>query len=199
MIEINLLPPQYRTVERTPLPIFLGLIGGIVLVAVTGLYLVALTTKTQTLQNEQLRLVAIREAKAKEVEDIRKIERELQESQGRIDTVLGIAESKLYWAHKMEQLARLLPRQVWLDSLNFDGSRLSLACKARGTSLQRYTAFRQDIRNNTNFVYHFDNMPLTNIDVVNPGAAYLEPAVLSFQLPLTLRNVEQAGATGPRR
>lgn len=199
MIEINLLPPQYRTVERTPLPIFLGLIGGIVLVAVTGLYLVALTTKTQTLDNEKVRLVGVRDVKAKEVEEIRKIERELQESQGRIDTVLGIAESKLYWAHKLEQMARLLPRYVWIDTLNFDGQRLSLSCKARGTSLQRYTQLRQDIRNNTNFVYHFDSMPLTNIDVVNPGAQYLEPAVLSFQLPLTLRQVEQAGATGPRR
>ena len=36
MIEINLLPPQYRSVERTPLPVFVGLILGVVLIAAIG-------------------------------------------------------------------------------------------------------------------------------------------------------------------
>ena len=199
MIEINLLPPQYRTVERTPLPVFLGMIGGLVVVAALGLYLIKLNIPTRRLEEQRIQLTGIRDAKAKEVEDIRKIERELQESQGRIDTVLGIAESKVYWAQKLDNLVRILPSYAWIESLNYDGGRLTLTCKARGTGYQKYTELRQKFRNDTNFMYHFDTIPLTAIDVVSPGDIYLEPAVLSFTLSLPIRPVEQTPVAAPRR
>ena len=43
-------------------------------------------------------------------------------------------------------------------------------------------------------MYNFDPIPLTAIDVVNPGAQYLERAVLSFTVTLPIRQVEQAPA-----
>jgi Tfp pilus assembly protein PilN len=191
MIEINLLPPQYRTVERTPLPIFVGVIGSVV--ALLGLltYLLLLMSDTDKLNNEVASLRQKKDIKEKEVAEIRKIENEVKESQGRIDTVLSIAESKIYWSQKLDQLARLLPRDVWLDQINYDGGRLQLSCKARGTGLQRYTFLRQKIRNETNFMYHFSDVPLSPIDVVNPGPQYLEPAVLSFNQSLPMKPPEQ--------
>ena len=192
MIEINLLPPQYRTVERTPLPIFAGVIGSVI--ALLGLltYLLLLMNETEKLNTEVAGLRLKKEQKEKEVAEIRKIDNELKESQGRIDTVLSIAESKMYWSQKLDQLARLLPRDIWLDQINYDGSRLQLMCKARGTGLQRYTFLRQKFRNETNFIYHFSDIPLPPIDVVSPGPQYLEPAVLSFNQSLLMKPPETA-------
>lgn len=192
MIEINLLPPQYRTVERTPLPIFVGVIGSVV--ALLGLltYLLLLMNETEKLNTEVAGLRLKKDQKEKEVADIRKIENEVKESQGRVDTVLSIAESKIYWSQKLDQLARLLPRDVWLDAINYDGSRLQLTCKARGTGLQRYTFLRQKFRNETNFMYHFGDLPLPPIDVVSPGPQYLEPAVLSFNQTLMMKAPDAA-------
>jgi Tfp pilus assembly protein PilN len=194
MIEINLLPPQYRTVERTPLPVFLGVIGAIVVVAGLGMWWAALVNEKNNLITERDSKKTIRDAKAREVEEIKKLEREIADSQGRIDTVLGIAESKIYWAAKLDQLMRILPSFAWVESVAYDGNRVVLACKARGTSLQRYTELRQRFRNDTNFMYNFDPIPLTAIDVIDPGPTYLERAILSFQVMLPIRQVEQAPA-----
>ena len=194
MIEINLLPPQYRTVERTPLPVFLGVIGGIVVIAGLGMWWGALVTKKNNLITNRDAKKNTKESKAREVEEIKKLEKEIADSQGRIDTVLGIAESKIYWGAKLDQLMKILPTYAWIESLSFDGSKVVLSCKARGTSLQRYTELRQRFRNDTNFMYNFDPIPLTAIDVVNPGPNYLERAVLSFTVTLPIRQVEQAPA-----
>lgn len=194
MIEINLLPPQYRTVERTPLPVFLGVIGGIVVIAGLGMWWGALVTQKNNLITNRDTKKNIKEAKAREVEEIKKLEKEIADSQGRIDTVLGIAESKIYWGAKLDQLMRILPNYAWIESLNYDGQKVVLNCKARGTSLQRYTELRQRFRNDTNFMYNFDPIPLTAIDVVNPGPEYLERAVLSFTVTLPIKQVEQGPA-----
>lgn len=194
MIEINLLPPQFRTVERTPLPIFLGLIGGIVIVAGMLGFLAKLSSDGRKLDEKKQLLTGMRDAKAKEVEEIRKIEKELQESQGRIDTVLNIAESKTYWALKLDQLSRVLPNYAWIENLTYDGGAVKLSCKARGTSWARYTELRQKIRNDTNFMYHFDQIPFSPLAIVPPGPQFLEPAVLSFNLTLPVRQVEQPAA-----
>ena len=194
MIAINLLPPQYRTVERTPLPVFLGVIGGIIVVAGLGMWWGALVNKKNNLNATRDARRALKVSKADEVEKIRKLEKEIADSQGRIDTVLGIAESKIYWGAKLDQLMKILPNYAWIESLNFDGQKVVLQCKARGTSLQRYTELRQRFRNDTNFMYNFDSIPLTAIDVVNPGPYFLERAVLSFTVTLPIRQVEQAPA-----
>ena len=194
MIEINLLPPHYRTVERTPLPVFLGVIGGIIVVAGLGMWWGALVNKKNNLNATRDARRALKVSKADEVEKIRKLEKEIADSQGRIDTVLGIAESKIYWGAKLDQLMKILPNYAWIESLNFDGQKVVLQCKARGTSLQRYTELRQRFRNDTNFMYNFDSIPLTAIDVVNPGPYFLERAVLSFTVTLPIRQVEQAPA-----
>lgn len=194
MIEINLLPPQYRTVERTPLPVFLGLIGAILVVAGLLLYLFKLNTDGRKLEDRRGSLTAVRDDKANQVKEIDKIEAEIKESQGRIDTVLGIAESKVYWAMKLDQLTHALPSYCWVENMSMDGASLKLACKARGTSWQRYTELRQKLRNDTNFMYHFDPIPLSAISIVNPGPQFMENAVLSFNLTLPLRAVEPAAA-----
>lgn len=194
MIEINLLPPQYRTVERTPLPVFLGLIAAILVIAGAGGYLWKLQIDGRKLQEKKDQLTSIRDTKQKEVDEIKRIEKEIQESQGRIDTVLNIAESKVYWAQKLDQLTHVLPSYAWIESLSYDGGSLKLTCKARGTSWQRYTELRQKLRNDTNFMYHFDPIPLVPISIVPPGPIYLEPAVLSFNMTLPMRAVEQPPA-----
>jgi len=194
MIEINLLPPQYRTVERTPLPVFLGLIAALVVLAGAGGFYMKLYNDGRKLKEKRDQLTSIRDSKAKEVEEIKRIEKEIAESQGRIDTVLGIAESKIYWAQKLDQFTKILPSYAWIESLSYDGSALKLAFKARGTSWQRYTELRQRLRNDTNFVYHFDSIPLVPISIVPPGPAYLEPFVLSFNMSLPIRQVEQPPA-----
>jgi Tfp pilus assembly protein PilN len=200
MIEINLLPPQYRSVERTPLPVFLSLIGGLVLIGAAFFGLLIMVKSAQRADEERGQLEALRDKKKKEAEAVDQLQRDIQEAEGRVNTVLGIAESKIYWAIKLEQLMRVLPDYVWFDSLSIasrpTGGELRLACNARGTGLERFTSFKQALRTDTNFFYHFDGIEAPVINVVKAGKDYFDQEYLQFQMSLPVRQVELGG---PRR
>lgn len=199
MIEINLLPPQYRTVEQTSWAVVGGLVTMGALLVVSLIFLLALAKTQSRLDEQKGALVAERDKKAKDVEDIKKIELELQASRGRIDTVIAIAEGKIHWSRKLDQLAQTLPKDVWIESLGMDGSKLALTCKARGSGYQRYTNLRQEFRDATNFIYHFGDVRATAIDISDTAPQFTERQVLSFNLPLILRPAEEIGAPAPRQ
>ena len=204
MIEINLLPPQYRTVERTPLPVFLSLIAGIVLIGLSFVLLMVMVRQTQVVEERRGKLVQDHEQKRKEAEAVDQLEKDILDARGRIDTILGIAESKIPWAVKLNQLARICPPYIWIDTLAMaqkpDGSgELRLQCNASGTNLERFTSFRRALRNDTNFFYHFDDVITPAIDPRSPGKEYLVPTILSFTMTLPFRQVEAVGGGPPTR
>lgn len=201
MIEINLLPPQYRSVERTPMPVFLGLIGGLAMIGVALGFLGVMIRAAQRAEEEKIQLTQERDRKKVEAAAVDQLQRDIQEAQGRVDTVLGIAESKIYWGMKLDQLVRIIPPTVWIDSLNMqqrpNGGELKLACNARGVGLNRFTEFTQALRSDTNFFYHFDAILASTINVVpTDQKTFIDAEYLQFPMTLPLGQVELGG---PRR
>jgi Tfp pilus assembly protein PilN len=201
MIEINLLPPQYRSVERTPLPVFLGLVGALALIGGAFVTLMVEVKAAQHAEEQRVGLTKERDDKKKQAEQVDQLQRDIQEAQGRVDTVLNIAESKIPWAIKLDELMRILPEQtIWLDSLSFTqrptGGEMKLQCNARGTGLDRFTNFKQALRSDTNFFYHFDSVDAPIIQVVRAGPQYFDQEFLQFTMTLPIRQVEIGG---PRR
>ena len=108
MIEINLLPPQYRSVERTPLPVFVGLILGVVLIAGAVFVMVRTAGVTQDLKNQKQEQEGLLAKAQQEEQDFDKLVKSIEDAKGRINTVLSIAESKIPWALKLEQLVETI-------------------------------------------------------------------------------------------
>ena len=200
MIEINLLPPQYRSVERTPLPVFLGLIGALAMIGVAFVFLMVMQRSAQKAEEDLSRYQAERENKKKQAAEVDQLQRDIQEAQGRVETVLNIAESKIYWAMKLDQMVKVFPQGVWIDSLSMSqkagGGELKLACNARGTGFNRFTEFTQALRGDTNFFYHFDGINASTINVVPTSKEFVDQEYLQFPMSLPLRQVEVGG---PRR
>ncbi len=201
MIEINLLPPQYRTVERTPLPVFLSLIVGILLIGAAFVVYVKQTKAGLQLQADKealVREVAEKRTKAQEVDRINK---DINEARRRIDTAVKVAQARVPWSQVLSLFVELRPAYVWLDSLSLRRSHakdkiegeLRLMCNSRGTNMERYTEFRQTLRVNANFMYHFATVTSRPSGVVvrRTGEAFLEPKMLSFNITLPLADVER--------
>jgi Tfp pilus assembly protein PilN len=205
MIEINLLPPQYRAVERTPLPIFLTLVGGLLLVAGSLVALAWATRDARKAEELKGNLTAERNEKKKQAQVVDQLEEEIKEAQGRVDTLLNIAESKIYWAQKLEQLVRSLPASVWIDSLSISQKQpgvgeVKLVCNARGTGFNKLAELKQSLRGDTNFFYHFSGIEAPTIEVLaTDQKVYAEPEYLRFpSVTLLLRTIE-AGPQPQRR
>ncbi len=205
MIEINLLPPQYRAVDRTPPAVFLSLIGGIVLlggaIIMLGVMMKKVTTVGEVLE-EKKRVAAEKERAAN---DVRRLEGDIQDAQGRVDAVIRISLSKIPWFIKLDQLSRLIPQgDIWIDKLEVvEGKKgvaaeLKLTCNARGTSLEKVTSFKETLRTDTNFFYHFADVVVPEVNPRMVDKKYAEPVVLTFNMRLPLKlDLVPTGAPRP--
>lgn len=198
MIEINLLPPQYRAVERTPLPVFLGLLAGIALIGGAVVLMLMTVRESQQLketkESAQVRLDAAITAS----QEFDALQKKINGAQGRIDTVLNIGESRMPWSIKLEQFVQIMPQDVWIDGLDFarrpDGSGdMRFKVNARGTALKTVTEFKHTLRSSTNFYYHFDRINVREVIVKKSPPGYADPEYLSFEMVLPLRQVEVGG------
>jgi Tfp pilus assembly protein PilN len=197
MIEINLLPPQYRAVERTPLPVFLSLIAGIALIggAFVGLMIMVRSVTERRTARDELKVKV--EKEQKEADSVDQLGREIQDAKKRVDTVLVIADSKIFWGIILWQLTKIIPDNVWLDQLAVtmrdDGSgELRMQCNARA-GYDRYTDFKNRLRSDTNFFYHFDSIDAPRVDVMKADQQHYFAEYTNFVLTLPLRKVEVGG------
>jgi Tfp pilus assembly protein PilN len=195
MIEINLLPPQHRTVERTPLPVFLSLIVGILLIGAAFVMYVVETKKGVKIEADKASIVQTLGAKRTEAARVDRVNQEIAEARTRIDTVVRVAQARTPWTRVLAMFTQTQPAYLWLDSMSLrraEGGEgeLRMACNARGTNMQRFTDFRQALRARTNFIYHFSTVSAPRVDVRRTGEQYLEPKMLSFNMTLPLAQAE---------
>lgn len=195
MIRINLLPPDYRHSEGTPLPVFLALIGALVLLGGAGIYYLGTVKTGLTLVDDEQQLIAEKSTTQGRADKYDVLRGEIKDRENRIATVFRIAESRFPWSIKLEQFVEIMPRNIWIEGLNMerrsDGTgEIKLRCNARGTSLQAIAEFKQRLRENTNFFHHFKGAIETEIIRKSTGEEYVEPYYLSFELKLPLREAE---------
>src|SRR5262245_45074524 len=101
MIRVNLLPPEYRKVEGTPIARLVTTVAGVALVAGAagwwGWYHFAVLTHVRderTTKEEELSALKAQADRTKQ------LEKELKEYRRRRDTIENIAASRILWSRK---------------------------------------------------------------------------------------------------
>jgi len=178
MIEINLLPQEYRVQERTPLGLFLTVVVGICTVGAIGVYEIRLKKDLADKQNENVTLKAEQEKTAKDKADVIKLEKDIEVARKRQETIIEISQSKIIWSQKLVQFGRIMQEypNFWIDRLNLqkggggDKGRLTLNFYALGNNLKDVAAFRKRVIEDTNFWYHFERFDAPRVTVPQSGA-----------------------------
>jgi len=106
MIEINLLPPEHRPVERTPLPRLLTIVFGVLLSAaavIAWLWLSVVSVPNAKRRCDQHK--ADMEKDKVVAERVLKIERELKADKDRQDVLNELFNQRVSWAKLLDRLA----------------------------------------------------------------------------------------------
>jgi cell division protein FtsB len=152
MIQINLLPPEYRPRTGTPVARFVAIVVGVVLVAcASGAWFY--THFIQLTNVAELRDVRAEEAGSKErqKEHSLSLQREIDVYEKRRTAIQAINRSRTLWSRKLDQFYDIITGQddegsfkVWLDTLEVPPQRLATRGRgrARRGEVQNGGAFR---------------------------------------------------------
>jgi Tfp pilus assembly protein PilN len=182
MIEINLLPSEYRVQERTPLGLFLTIVVGICAVGGIGVYELNLRNDLQRLKQRNDDLTKEAAAKKIEKEKVDKLRAEIATAEKRQNTIIEISQSKIVWSQKLIQFSKIMQDypDFWIDRLNLQkagagSGTLTLNFYAVGNDLKKVAGFEERIKNDTNFWYHFErfNAPRVSVPPVTSGGGPL--------------------------
>jgi Tfp pilus assembly protein PilN len=168
MIEINLLPPEYRPRETTNIPLIATILGGVVVVCGLFFYWMSVNGQVAELTRKNADLAKQKtdlEAEAKKIDTLRE---EIERQKSRQETIIEISQSKVMWSQKLEQLAQILGQQefknrFWITSLTLvkaggrAGATSTLAMKVSGIGydMREVAKLRDAIQQDQNFFYHF--------------------------------------------
>ena len=204
MIQINLLPPEYRQPSGANMPLVLAAVLGVTIVLGMIFWWFTLSQEVtqlegtlQTKQGEEQKL----QAQKKEVQAI---EKEIADLTARQDTIIDISQSKVMWSLKLEQLSDLMSKykDVWVDSIRLlpgANPQLTMGCSALDYDLQRLASFRRALKEDPNFAYHFDGLKsdrATRRELEGYVNA-TEKASFQIRLPLTSTRIAKKKRSGP--
>jgi hypothetical protein len=143
MIQINLLPPEYRPRPGTPAARFIAIVVGVVLLACTsGAY--AYTHFIELTKVKELKSVREEEVRAKELQRDRSqaLQREIDVYENRRSAIQMINRSRVLWSRKLDQFYDIVTSQgndetysVWLDTLEVPPQ--PLTTKRKGKAVKR--------------------------------------------------------------
>src|SRR5687768_3720433 len=112
MIQINLLPPEYRARTGTPVARFAAIVAGVVLLAsASGAY--AYTHFIELAKVKELRQTREDEAKGKEIQRDRSLalQTEIDAYQRRRSAIQTINRSRTHWYCKSDQIFLIVTKQ----------------------------------------------------------------------------------------
>lgn len=199
MIQINLLPEEYRRADATPLPMFLTIIVGVITVGFLLAWWLILSHSLRNVQIKNDELISLRDKWKKEAEEVDRISKEIQAFEKRQETIINISKSKIMWSQKLKQVSEVFNqyKDFWVDSVTMTSSNpaaagsLSLGAFCQGASYAKVAEFRETLRGNRTFWYHFSEIKNERIKLLpaekktaRSGGA---PERLSFTLSLVLR------------
>jgi len=152
MIQINLLPPEYRPRTGTPVARFVAIVAGVVLVAcASGAWFY--THFIQLTNVRELRDVRAEEATSKErqKEHSLSLQREIDVYEKRRSAIQAINRSRTLWSRKLDQFYDIITGQddegsfkVWLDTLEVPPQQIATRGRGRRRrgAVQNGGAFR---------------------------------------------------------
>lgn len=202
MIEINLLPEEFRPREKTNV----GLIGTVAvgLVVSGAALMISLNTKATLAvkRGDVEAATTLLKDKQAQVKEIKALEAEIAQKKDRQNTIIQISQSKVMWSLKLQQFSAVLQDfpGFWINSLNLSQARgrpvpgkpdqvislLRMDCGATGNSFREVARFRDALKDEPNFYYHFSDLKSLSVEVVplEEGFNFREVVVFSIELPL---------------
>ena len=199
MIEINLLPQEYRVQERTPLGLFLTVVIGICAVGAAGVYDIRLNKDLTNAQEQNAKLKDEQQKSAARKAEVQKLEKEIEIKKKRQETIIEISQSKIIWSQKLIQFGKIMAEypDFWIDRLSLSpggskGGKLTCSFFALGNDLRKAAAFRERVISDTNFWYHFDKFDAPTVRVNSaPGGPLAKygytGAIMSFGVTIPVR------------
>lgn len=206
MIEVNLLPPEYRPRESTNVSLMVTLVGGLAVLGGLVLWWLSLNSQLDelTLQNEAL----TRKRDDLKVEEVKvdKLKEEIARQKARQETIIEISQSKVMWSQKLDQLSNILAtsgyEKFWVGKMTLakstKGAILTLSFSGIGNSLSDVASLRDTMKNDANFFYHFTELQNSQVKRVSIDGYANATEKMDFEIKLPLESPVQAGPGGPR-
>jgi Tfp pilus assembly protein PilN len=196
MIEVNLLPPEYRPRESTNVSLLVTLIGGLAVLGGLVLWWLSLNNQLDELTLANEGLVRKRDdLKVLETKVI-KLREEIARQKFRQETIIEISQSKIMWSQKLEQLSNILAtggyEKFWVNNLSLakstKGSVFTLKFSSIGNSLSDVALLRDTMKNDANFFYHFTELQNTNVRRIDLKGYANATEKLEFEIKLPLES-----------
>ena len=196
MIEINLLPPEYRPREKTNLPVLAAMAVGMLLAGAAGMTAFKLSGEVSTLEGQKKEREGQKaelEVKAREVD---KLTTEIQRQKSRQDMIIGISQSKVMWSLKLAQFSEIIQGYpaFWINSLTLtrgaakgNAGLLTMAVSCTGNDFREVARFRDSLKNDPNFYYHFSGLESYDVRIEDLAGQYVnanDRMVFQIRLPL---------------
>jgi len=165
MIKVNLLPPEYRKVERTPIMRFVVILAGVVLSAsAIGAFLYVHFGMLVKSVSDREKLEETYITKKVIADNSRSLAREASEYKKRRETIEKIGRSRMLWSMKLDELCDIIHNkgdakrhQVWLTQLRTLGASgsspagLYIRGFSGGSEIHRLSDFHLDLKNSEFF------------------------------------------------
>lgn len=167
MIKVNLLPPEYRKVEGTPVARFVAILAGVFLTAAAmGFWVYIHFGQLAQVRDEHDRVESEVKALKLLAERSEALANEFKEYQKRRDTIEKIGASRVLWSRKLDEVADLIHNDgdtsrhmVWLRNLSASrqgaGMRLRFSGLSGGEEWSRISDFHKDLQEDEDFFKDF--------------------------------------------
>ncbi|MDC3378916.1 hypothetical protein OAX78_01360 [Planctomycetota bacterium] len=198
MIEVNLLPPEYRPREKTPLPLFVTVVLGITLVGAIFIYEINLNSKLAQLTDREAQLVSDTAEVQVQVDKVKELDAEIKTLEVRQKSIISISQSKIMWSLKLVQLSRIMNefQSFWIQNLSLTkargGGQLQMQVNATGNDMREVARFRDALQQDPNFFYHFQRLVSDRITFREVPRA-IPPIMMAFRISLPLKTAPNAG------
>jgi hypothetical protein len=202
MIEINLLPPEYRAPEGTNLPLIAALAIGVLVVGFTGLYGMNLSNELAQVESDLEKRLEDRPALEELAKKVDNHKADIGRQTSRQDTIIKISQSKVMWSLKLDQFARIMNRfsTFWVTNMQLTqrssrssgvSGQLNLQLSATGRDLNDVSRFRDALKHDTNFAYHFQNLPSPQVQIQSLSGYVNATERMVFRITVPLVSLEE--------
>jgi Tfp pilus assembly protein PilN len=217
MIEIDLLPEEYRRPEMTPLPRRLVIYIGAALISSCLFVLIWFHfIHLPSLRNVKDDLINQERMKAQEVKKYEELTAEINRFNQRRQTIEQIWQTRVLWARKLDQLCDLVPSYIWFSNVSLQephmaekdvGGKLLLDCHSQGPDVNHFAEFLRILqgqyegeKGRIGQEFFDDFISLTSSGWTKKILRdYEPPEALEFRLELSLEKKDIAAVPGQAR
>jgi len=204
MIRINLLPPEYRKVERTPIGFFVAFLIAVVLAFLGVLYTLFMHVQLKNSERKVEQKRQMVENLRREVQDLDELRKQVSEFSRRQRIIMTIRAMRIYWSRKLSLLGNMTPPNIWLTRMDMsqknpvgskeelararNGGTLQVTGYCRGTEYKPVANYRELLKRNRLFFYDFFQVSPPGFERVRlPNVDPVESDAVKFTMTLELK------------